>query len=346
VTAPGLVLLWALRSPCDLGCRYCYFGTVEEHRGSPVTALGQLSHLSRSDLTEREVFSFAATLPGSAVRRVFIAGGEPLRWPPVMDLIRLIKAAGIQVIVCTNGVALNRPEITAALIDADVDAVSVSLDSADPVHNDRWRPSRNRKDGWADVVSGITALLRACRQKTRPRVGIYSGITRLNINDIIAVPQLAAELGCDYAVPQPISLPSGHGLAAKLCLTPADALAVTATFADLAAARLPLAIPGRHYPELVRTAIMERTGLMTGCFGGSTLAFIEPDGSVWDCPSALKIAATPPGRRASIKNADARALFAAPPPCADCALFSADCVNMWPLMDFGRFLTADRQAAS
>jgi MoaA/NifB/PqqE/SkfB family radical SAM enzyme len=339
------VLLWALRSPCDLGCRYCYFGTVEEHRGSPASTAGQLSHLSRSDLTAREVFSFAATLPGSAVRRVFLAGGEPLRWPPAMDLIRLIKAAGIQVIVCTNGVALNRPEITTALIDAGVDAVSVSLDSADPVHNDRWRPSRNRKDGWADVVSGITALLRARQHKT-PRVGVYSVITRLNISDIIAVPQLATKLGCDYAVAQPVSLPPDHALAGQLSLTPAQAPAVRAAFADLAAARLPLALPGAHYPELVRTALMERTRPVTGCFGGSTLAFIEPDGSVWDCPSGLKIAATAPGRRASIRDADARVLFAAPPPCADCSLFSADCVNMWPLMDFGRFLPPDRQARS
>jgi MoaA/NifB/PqqE/SkfB family radical SAM enzyme len=330
----------------SIGCSHCYFGTIEEHRGSPVTAPGQLSHLSRSDLTEREVFSFAATLPGSAVRRIFIAGGEPLRWPPAIELIRLIKAASIEVIVCTNGVALNRPEITTALIDANLDAVSVSLDSADPVHNNRWRPSRNRKDGWADVVSGITALLHARQQKKQPRVGIYSVITRLNIGDIVAVPQLAADLGCDYAVPQPISLPQGHALAAQLCLTPAETPAVTVAFADLTAARLPLHLPGPHYPELVRKAIMERTGLVTGCFGGSTLAFIEPDGSVWDCPSGLKIAATPPGRRVSIRDADARVLFSAPPPCADCALFSADCVNMWPLMDFGRFLTVDRQAAS
>ena len=77
---------------------------------------------------------------------------------------------------------------------------------------------------------------------------------------------------------------------------------------------------------------------MRGCFGGSTLAFIEPDGSMWACPSSLKIAATPRERHASIRGADARTLFAAPPPCADCTLFSADCVNMWPLMDFGRLL--------
>jgi hypothetical protein len=33
------------------------------------------------------------------------------------------------------------------------------------------------------------------------------------------------------------------------------------------------------------------------------------------------------------------------PPCADCRLFSVDCVNMWPLMDFSRLLPASNLAA-
>jgi MoaA/NifB/PqqE/SkfB family radical SAM enzyme len=339
-------LLWALRSPCDLGCRYCYFGTIEEHRAAPSLSPGQLSHLSRTDLPAADVLAFAATLAGSAVSRVFLAGGEPLRWPPLLDLIRMIKSAGVQVVVCTNGIALNRPEITSALVDAGVDAISVSLDSADPAYNDRWRPSRNYKDGWAQVISGITALARARGSMDLPRIGVYSVITRLNIADILAVPQLAAGLGCDYAVAQPIALPSGHALHGELALTPSDVPAVTTAFTQLTHAGLPLAVPAHGYASQVATAITAPVSAVRGCFGGSTLAFIEPDGSLWDCPSSLRITATPPSRRATIKGTDARTLFASPPPCADCALFSVDCVNMWPLMDFSRFLPAAPQAAS
>jgi MoaA/NifB/PqqE/SkfB family radical SAM enzyme len=345
VTGAGTALLWALRSPCDLGCRYCYFGTVEEHRAGPGTLPGQLSHLSRTDLPAAEVLAFAATLAGSAVSRVFLAGGEPLRWPPALDLIRLVKSAGVQVVVCTNGIALNRPEITSALVNAGVDAVSVSLDSADPAYNDRWRPSRNRKDGWAQVVSGITALAAARGGTRTPAIGVYTVITRLNIADILSVPQLAADLGCDYAVAQPIALPPGHALHGELALTPSDAPSVAAAFTRLAGAGLPLALPAAAYPGQVATAITTPVSAVRSCFGGSTLAFIEPDGSLWDCPSSLRIAATPPKRRATIKGADARTLFASPPPCADCALFSVDCVNMWPLTGFSRFLPATGQTA-
>jgi MoaA/NifB/PqqE/SkfB family radical SAM enzyme len=345
VTGSGTVVLWALRSPCDLGCRYCYFGTIEEHRVRPDVRAGQLSHLSRTDLPAAEVLAFATTMAGSPVRRVFLAGGEPLRWPPILDLIRVIKSADVQVVICTNGIALNRPEITSALVDAGADAVSVSLDSANLAHNDRWRPSRNHKDGWAQVISGITALARARSGDGRPRIGVYTVITRLNIADIVSVPQLAAGLGCDYAVAQPVALPPGHALYGELALTPADVPAVTAAFTRLADAGLPLALPAATYPAQVGGSIAIPVSAVRGCFGGSTLAFIEPDGSLWDCPSSLRIAATPPARRATIKGADAKVLFASPPPCADCDLFSVDCVNMWPLMDFGRFLPTTRAAS-
>ena len=81
---------------------------------------------------------------------------------------------------------------------------------------------------------------------------------------------------------------------------------------------------------------------MPGCFGGARLFFIQPDGSIWDCPSDRRIATQvhqQPGRRRTIASGDARTLFAARPACTDCSLFSRDCVNMWPLvLDMPRLL--------
>jgi MoaA/NifB/PqqE/SkfB family radical SAM enzyme len=329
-----VTVLWALRSPCNLGCRYCYFGTLEEHRANPPTAPGQLSHRSRADVSLTEIAAFAATLPGSPVQRIFIAGGEPLIWPPVMSLLEGIKAAGVEVVVCTNGIPLSRPAIIDDLMRLGVDAVSVSLDSAAPEHNDTWRPTHNGTGSWHQAVSGIRALLAARGTAASPAVGIYTVVTARNISAIISVAALAQELGCDYFVPQPLSLPPGHVLDAQLSLTPAHAPQLDARFTELYATA-GLRLPAADYPaRVLRSVTQAGPDIVAGCFGGRHLFFIEPDGSVWPCPSSYKIAALAGGAVHSIRGAVAADLFGGGGPCADCALFTRDCVNMWPLTQF------------
>jgi MoaA/NifB/PqqE/SkfB family radical SAM enzyme len=332
---PSISLLWALRSRCTRGCQYCYFGTIEEHRADLPAAPGVLSHLSPDDISSGEAVAFASSLRGSAVNRVFLAGGEPLAWAPSLQVVAALKQAGVEVVVCTDGTALNKPEVTGRLLELGVDAVSVSLDSADAAYNDRWRPALNRRDGWDSVVSGIRALLAARSGRPRPLVGIYTVITRLNLPEITGVPRLAAELGCDYAVPQPVSLAPDHKLAATLAFTPTDIPQLLGQYEELYAAGLALGLPEPDYPSRVAASVAHLAGMVRGCFGGHTLYFIEPDGSVWDCPSALRIAATPRAARRTVRGQDGAEMFPVPRRLpADCALFSADCVCMWPLTGF------------
>lgn len=344
-----VTLLWALRSPCNLGCRYCYFGTAEEHRIAPPTQPGQLSHLSRDDLSLDEILTFLSTIAQSSVRRVFLAGGEPLIWPHALTVVEALSRAGVQVVVCTNGIPLNRPEITERLIELGVDAVSVSLDSTHPADNDRYRPSRNGVHGWAEVVSGIERLLAARADRVMPRVGLYAVITRRNIASVRRVAEFAAQLGVDYYIPQPISLSHDHPLYEELSLREQDASCLAAALEGLYDAGLPLGLPDRSYPgQFVGTIARPELQSVPRCFGGHTLFFLEPDGSIFDCPSSHKIAATPEARRPSIRAHHAADLFGAKRnTCpADCALGSRDCVNMWPLMDFDRFLQTGARRTS
>ena len=230
MTDRDVTVLWAVRSPCNLGCRYCYFGTIEEHWQAPPDRAGALSHLACTDLDLDTILAFVATLQGSRVRRIFLAGGELLIWRHALALIEAITATGVQIVVCTNGIPLNRPENVAAILASGVEAVSVSLDSADANHNDTYRPSRGTGQGFAEVVAGIEALLHARGTRQNPQVGIYSVITRRNIDAVVTVAGLAAQLGCDYFVPQPISLATDHSLYQELSLTVADAVQLRAAF--------------------------------------------------------------------------------------------------------------------
>jgi MoaA/NifB/PqqE/SkfB family radical SAM enzyme len=337
-----ITLLWALRSPCAFACPHCYFGTIEDHKAAPPNRFGVLSHLSRTDLPADALMAFARSLSGSPVERVVIAGGEPLDWPGALEVIALIKQAGSQVVVATNGIPLTRPTVVERLVDLGVDGVSVSLDSADAQVNDRLRPSRSGRFGYDQVLDGIGRLLDARGDRTAPRVGIYTVIMRSRPQEISDMAHLAAEVGADYYVPQPISLAEDHKLFTELAHRPEDAAAVAdqldRLYADPAALALPEPSYARRFVEAISTHDSQQ---VDGCFGGARLFFIQPDGTLWDCPSDRRIAATPPERQRTIHGADARTLFASRPACTDCALFSRDCVNMWPLMDLTRLLNPE-----
>ncbi|MEV0316690.1 radical SAM protein [Nonomuraea fuscirosea] len=340
---PDATLLWGLRSPCAFTCPHCYFGTIEEHKqhGLPTDA-GVLSHLSRTDLPPQTLKAFARTLVGSPVERVVIAGGEPLDWLPTLEVIGLIKRAGCQVVIATNGVPLTRPPVVQRLIDLAVDGVSVSLDSADAAVNDRLRPSRSGRFGYHDVVAGIRALLDARGDGRTPRVGVYTVVMRERPQEITDMAHLASRLGVDYYVPQPISLAPDHRLFSVLTHRREDVPTVAEQLCRLYDEPGGLALPAPSYVRrFIDVISTQDSGHVPDCFGGARLFFIQPDGSVWDCPSDRRIAATPSASRRSIRDADARVLFADRPACTNCTLFSRDCVNMWPLvLDMPRLLNA------
>ncbi|WP_152363214.1 radical SAM protein [Microlunatus speluncae] len=338
-----VTLLWGLRSPCAFACPHCYFGTIDEHKVAPPNQLGVLSHLSRTDLPAQAINDFARSLAGSPVERVVIAGGEPLDWPGALEVIALVKQAGCEVVIATNGIPLTRPHVVQRLVDLGVEGVSVSLDSADAQVNDQLRPSRSGKFGYTQVLEGIRALLAARGTDRAPRVGIYTVVMHPRPQEIGDVARLAAEIGVDYYVPQPISLAPGHALFEDLAHRPQDAEAVAEELDALYASSPSLALPDFSYLRRFVDAISTHdSGHVPDCFGGARLFFIQPDGTLWDCPSDRRIAATPPEHRRTIRGADAATLFANRPVSTTCPHFSRDCVNMWPLMDLPQMLDARR----
>lgn len=328
-----ITVLWALRSPCSFGCPHCYFGELAEHKETLPEGSGVLSHIPVRDLDHTVMEEFAQSLAGSPVERVILAGGEPLDWLPTLSLIKTIKEAGCEVVVATNGVPLTRPGIARRLVELGVDGVSVSLDSADAAVNDRLRPSRSGRVGHREVLEGIRTLLSERGSGPDLRVGIYTVVMRDRPQEITDVARLASDVGVDYYVPQPISLPPDHKLFAERCHTPADVPAVEDQLRRLQADPRGLTLPHPAYMRQFLASISTQdSGRVKECFGGAQLFFIQPDGSLWDCPSDRRIAATAPFEQRSIVGADARTLFDGRPACTDCSHFSRDCVNMGPLV--------------
>jgi MoaA/NifB/PqqE/SkfB family radical SAM enzyme len=336
----GTTVVWALRSPCNLRCRYCYFGTLDETT-EVVLQPGALSHVGRTDASLKACLAFIKTMTPHLVNRVFLAGGEPLMWPGIEPVIDALKASGVQVVVCTNGQPLADTRLAAALIDSGVEAICVSLDSHDADYNDQWRVDRGGR-GWAGVVEGIkTIVARRNGEAASTKIGIYMVVSRENIAHIIPTAHFVAGLGVDYFIIQPVSLEPAHQLHSTLSLTVEHYEALGEAISALTSAGLSMCLPNEVYLRLMlRTLSDEPLPIIRECFGGRDLFFIQPDGSVWDCPSIYKIRQTRSEQYESIVGKSASRVFSRRRRArnTDCSCFSQDCVNMWQLMAFDEII--------
>lgn len=126
---------------CNLRCRYCL----------PDEQVAWLPRDQRLD--DDELIRIVTLLARLGVRTVRITGGEPLVRPKLAALVERIAAIeGIEEIsLTTNGVLLARH--IAALADAGVSRVNVSMDSVDP----QRFAELTRRDLLPKVLEGIAA---------------------------------------------------------------------------------------------------------------------------------------------------------------------------------------------
>jgi cyclic pyranopterin phosphate synthase len=131
---------------CNLRCVYCM-----PEEGLP--------WLSRADiLSYEEIESIVRTMAGLGLRRVRITGGEPLVRRDLVALVRKIASVpGIDdIALSTNGVLL--APLAAALRDAGVRRLNVSLDSLRP---DRIDAIARRPGAHERILEGLEAAERA-----------------------------------------------------------------------------------------------------------------------------------------------------------------------------------------
>ena len=134
------VVLWNVSRTCNLRCLHCY--TDSEDRAYP------------GELTTEQGRALLRDLADFGVRTVEFAGGEPLERPDVLDLAAYGSALGLEVLLCTNGTAIDRAAAE-RIRDAGVRSVGISIDAVGPA-NDRFRGVQG---AFEQAVAGI----RHCR---------------------------------------------------------------------------------------------------------------------------------------------------------------------------------------
>jgi len=134
----------------------------------PAEGLQWLSKTER--LADAEILRLAGVFVAAGVRSIRLTGGEPLVHPTlaavIADLKRLEPAP--EVSLTTNGITLERQ--AAALAEAGLDRINISLDTLDRQHF----AALTRRDRLDDVLRGIEA---AAASRLRP-VKINSVLVR------------------------------------------------------------------------------------------------------------------------------------------------------------------------
>lgn len=174
MTAPSLPigLLAELTHRCPLQCPYCSNPLQLERRSAELDTA-----------TWKHVFSEADEL---GILQLHLSGGEPTARSDLIELVAHCAGLGLYTNLITSGVLLDKPKL-AALADAGLDHVQLSLQDIDPVNADqiggfRGGHDRKLKIGEAVVEAGLPLTINAV-------------IHRRNIGSIERMVDLAIAMG-------------------------------------------------------------------------------------------------------------------------------------------------------
>ena len=136
------VVAWNLTRRCNLRCSHCYISA-----GPSETAEGELDTAA----CRRVIDQLLAVNPAPML---ILSGGEPLLRDDLTEIAAYASHRGATVVVGTNGTLLTDDRI-AALKDAGVTGVAVSVDSLRPQYHDNFR---RKSDALADTKAAVERL--------------------------------------------------------------------------------------------------------------------------------------------------------------------------------------------
>jgi GTP 3',8-cyclase len=212
----------SLTDRCSLRCAYCM-----PPEGLPWLPRPEL-------LSDDEIVRLVRVAVGLGVTEVRLTGGEPLLRPGVPGLVRRLAAIRPrpELSLTTNGLLLTRD--AAALAEAGLDRVNVSLDTLDA---DRFRAITFR-DRHRDVLAGLQAARAAGLEPVKVNAVLLRGA-----NEDEAASLLGWSLRHGYALRfiEQMPLDAQHGWSRDRMVTAEEVLASLRTVYTLS----PVPVPGR-----------------------------------------------------------------------------------------------------
>jgi radical SAM protein with 4Fe4S-binding SPASM domain len=267
------VVAWNLTRRCNLECAHCYIAA-----GPRESATSELA----TPECLRIVDELLALNPAPLV---ILSGGEPLLREDLTEIAAYASRRGATVVVGTNGTLLSDERI-AALQDAGVRGVAVSIDSLRPTYHDNFR---HGKGSLADTVAAL-GRLRVRQLDFIVQTTVTKG-NRAELERLVAwsADEGAVAFNCYFLV----ATGRGAGLSD---LAPAEYEAVLADLArwqrDYRGRLLVRAKCAPHFMRHVHQADPDSPVLNyeTRCPCGTQYCRITPDGKLTPCPYLPEVA--------------------------------------------------------
>jgi radical SAM protein with 4Fe4S-binding SPASM domain len=132
---------------------------------------------------------------------LILTGGEPMEREDIYELIRYGRKMGLRMVMATCGYLIDEKTIV-KLKKAGIMALSFSLDGAGAETHDKFRGAKGAFD------SAVNAAKIA--REAHVRFQINTTISRINVDEVIGIAELAKELGA-YCFNPFIFVPTGRG---------------------------------------------------------------------------------------------------------------------------------------
>ncbi|HEY0972058.1 MAG TPA: TIGR04053 family radical SAM/SPASM domain-containing protein [Gemmatimonadales bacterium] len=170
--APFLVI-WETTQACDLACIHCRASAIP--RRDP------------RELTTDEAKRLIDTVRRFGRPLFVLTGGDPLKRPDTVEIVRYGAAAGLRMAMTPSGTPLMTPAVLGALRDAGLSRLAVSLDGSTAALHDHFR-------GVAGSWAWTIAMLEAARELGLS-TQINTTISSHNVHDLEPLIELMERLG-------------------------------------------------------------------------------------------------------------------------------------------------------
>jgi radical SAM protein with 4Fe4S-binding SPASM domain len=259
--------VWEITLACDLACRHC----------------GSRAGQSRPDeLSTAEALDLVDQLARLEVKEVTLIGGEAYLRDDWLDIVRAVRARGMQVTMTSGGRGLTPERIDAAKA-AGLMGASISVDGDEPTH-DRLR-------GVAGSYRAAVDAMRMLRERGM-RVACNTQINRLSVPLLDDVLEMVAAIGIHSWQIQ-LTVPMGRAAdEPDVLLQPYDLLELFPRLAALKKRCDQLGVrmwPGNNIGYFGPYETTLRGGSYRGhggsCGSGRSTLGIEANGAIKGCPS-------------------------------------------------------------